>query len=123
MSNILNVALGIYYHARVGTITTNILCKKFSDAIASYNSNRWPVITIRFATMKIIIINAKIDTNVLCVQNYSYFPSHMVYSCYVGRIPTYVIADTELVKQILIKQFDNFTDRLPVSESCNCSDY
>ena len=100
-----------------------ILRKKFSDAIASYNSNWWPVIAIIFAAMNIFFINSKIDTNVLCVWNYNYFPSHLVYSFYVGCIPNYLISDTELLKQILIKQFDNFTDRLPVSKSCNCYDY
>ena len=57
------------------------------------------------------------DTNVFCVWNYSYSPSHLVYSYYVGRIPVYVITDTELIKQILVKQFDHFIDRFPVSES------
>ena len=36
---------------------------------------------------------------------------------YLGSIPVYVVTDSDMLKQILVKQFDNFTDRFPVSKS------
>lgn len=33
-----------------------------------------------------------------------------------GRLPVYVIVDTEMVKQITVKKFDHFVDRFPVSD-------
>ena len=59
---------------------------------------------------------------VMCMELHL-LPFSLLYSLYVGRIPLYMITDIELVKQILVKQFDHFTDRLPVSETCNCYYY
>ena len=34
------------------------------------------------------------------------------YSIFFGTTPTYIIADMDLVKEITVKHFDKFTDRL-----------
>lgn len=38
------------------------------------------------------------------------------YRYYIGCSPVYVITDLDMAKSILVKQFNNFTDRLSVSE-------
>ena len=39
-----------------------------------------------------------------------------LFSYYIGRIPVFLVTDSEMLKQILVKQFDNFTDRFSVSD-------
>ena len=36
---------------------------------------------------------------------------------YIGAAPTYLISDPEMLKQIMVKEFSHFIDRVPVSES------
>ena len=44
-------------------------------------------------------------------------------SYYLGNRPVYLIADSELLKEVLVKQFDHFTDRFPVGTCEPCSQH
>lgn len=51
-------------------------------------------------------------TDLLSIANYKLKFSHRFYK---GAVPTYIIADPDLLKQIMVKEFSKFTDRTPVS--------
>ena len=37
--------------------------------------------------------------------------SHYVFRSYIGNVPSLIVSDPEMLKQILVKDFSKFTDR------------